>query len=169
MNPAATQSSNQPAAPIGAGERQKYYLHPGGLFVSRECCAVSTILGSCVSVCLWDPAAKVGGLNHYLLPLFSGEGTASPRFGDIAIRELIEKLLALGGRKNRMQSKIFGGAHVLEAMQNRENHLGTKNVQVAQEMLENERIAVISHDVGGRRGRRPIFHPDEGGAWVREL
>jgi chemotaxis protein CheD len=169
MNPASNPLKNQMTMPIGGGERQKYYLHPGGLFVSRDNCAVTTILGSCVSVCLWDPETKIGGMNHYLLPNFFAEGVASPRFGDIAIKALIEKLLALGARKPQLRSKIFGGACVLEAFQNREDHLGIKNIRVARTLLEEEGIPLISHDVGGRRGRKLIFHTDDGAVWIREL
>lgn len=130
---------------------------------------MTTILGSCVSVCLWDPERKIGGINHYLLPNFSATGVASPRFGDIAIKELIEKLLALGARKLRLRSKIFGGACVLAAFQDRQDHLGGKNIRVARTRLEEEGIPLISHDVGGRRGRKLIFHTDDGAVWVREL
>jgi len=151
------------------GGRSRIYLHPGQLFASAERSAVSTILGSCVAVCLWDPILKIGGINHYLLPLWTGQGTVSPRFGDVAVQELLDKLLQLGGRKSRLQAKIFGGACVIEAFRNRENHLGMNNVQTAEELLEKEGIPLVGHDVGGCRGRKLIFHTDNGTAWVKQL
>ena len=151
------------------GGRSRIYLHPGELFVSAERSAVSTILGSCVAVCLWDPIAKIGGINHYLLPLWTGQGTVSPRFGNVAVQELVNKLLELGSQKSRLQAKLFGGACVIEAFRERESHLGTKNVQTAEELLEQEGIPLVGRDVGGRRGRKLIFHTDNGIAWVRQL
>lgn len=151
------------------GGRSRIYLHPGELFASAEGAAVSTILGSCVAVCLWDPISKIGGINHYLLPLWTGQGSYSPRFGDIASQELLRKLVALGGRQSRFQAKLFGGACVIEAFRERENHLGAKNVRTAEEFLEREGIPLVSHDVGGCKGRKVIFHTDDGTAWVKQL
>ncbi len=151
------------------GGRSRIYLHPGQLFASAERSAVSTILGSCVAVCLWDPISKIGGINHYLLPLWTGQGTSSPRFGDVAVRDLLNKLLKLGSQKPRLQAKLFGGACVVEAFREGENHLGAKNVQAAEELLEKEGIPLVAHDVGGCRGRKLIFHTDNGTAWVKQL
>jgi len=153
----------------GNGGRSKIYLHPGQLHASAEGCAVSTILGSCVALCLWDPTARVGGINHFLLPIWVGEGQASARFGNVAVRNLIDKVLSLGGQKPRLRAKLFGGACVIEAFRERENHLGTKNVQVAEELLEQAGIPLVGRDVGGCRGRKLIFHTDNGTAWVRQL
>jgi len=151
------------------GGRSRIYLHPGELFASAQRSAVSTILGSCVAVCLWDPIAKIGGINHYLLPLWTGQGAVSSRFGDIAVQALLNKLLELGGQKSRLQAKLFGGACVIDAFRERESHLGTKNVQTAEALLEREGIPLVGHDVGGCKGRKLIFHTDNGTAWVRQL
>jgi len=149
--------------------RAKYYLHPGQLFVSKENHEVTTILGSCVAVCLWDVGAKIGGINHYLLPSFAGDVVASPRFGDISIRELLSTLIAIGCDRSRFQAKLFGGACVLEAFRARKNHLGTQNVRIARELLAAEAISVVGEDVGGDRGRKLIFATGDGSAWVKEL
>ena len=151
------------------GGRSRIYLHPGDLFASAQRSAVSTILGSCVAVCLWDPIAKIGGINHYLLPLWTGQGAVSPRFGNVAVQALLDKVLELGGQKSRLQAKLFGGACVIDAFRGRENHLGTKNVQTAEALLEREGIPLVGHDVGGCKGRKLIFHTDDGTAWVRQL
>ena len=149
--------------------RAKYYLHPGQLFVSKENHEVTTILGSCVAVCLWDASAKIGGINHYLLPSFVGDGVASPRFGDISIRELLSTLLASGCDRRRFQAKLFGGACVLEAFRARKNHLGSQNVRTARQLLAAEAIPVVGEDVGGDRGRKLIFTTGDGSAWVKAL
>lgn len=150
-------------------ERVKVYLLPGQLFASPEPCAVTTILGSCVAVCVWDRVLRIGGINHYLLPFWVGNGLASPRFGNVAVQRLIEKLLALGCQKQHLQAKLFGGACVIEAFHNRDNHLGMKNIQVARKVLETQGVPVIGEDVGGRQGRKLIFHTDEGTALVKLL
>ena len=159
-----------PSAPASdKGERATAYLHPGQLFASAESYAVTTILGSCVAVCLWDPATRIGGINHFMLPSFSGEGVASPRFGDIAIKELLDQLAQLGSQKHNLLAKMFGGACVLEAFRNRQHHLGMKNIDIARALLEAESIPLVGHDVGGQRGRKLIFHTDDGAAWVKSL
>ena len=159
--------SGATAQAIGT-QRINYYLHPGQIFVSTESHAVTTILGSCVSVCLWDPISDIGGLNHFLLPFDVG-GQASGRFGNLAMRELIERLLSIGAEQNRLQAKLFGGACVLEAFRHRANHLGSQNVEVARGMLAALNVPIIGEDVEGRNGRKLIFHTDTGSAWIKLL
>jgi chemotaxis protein CheD len=86
-----------------------------------------------------------------------------------AVQELLNKLLELGSQKSRLQAKLFGGACVIDAFRGRENHLGTKNIQTAEELLERAGIPLVAHDVGGCKGRKVIFHTDDGTAWVRQL
>ena len=166
-NPISDRMRSSPAG--GASDRAAAYLHPGQLFVSADSYAVTTILGSCVAVCLWDPVTRIGGINHFLLPTFSGQGIASPRFGNIAIKDLLDQLAALGSQKHNLLAKMFGGACVLEAFRQRQNHLGMQNVEVARELLESESIPLVGHDVGGQRGRKVVFHTDDGAAWVKSL
>jgi len=147
--------------------RSAVYLHPGQVFVSPDPVVVTTILGSCVAVCVFDPVRRVGGTNHYLLPHWVGNGVSSARFGNVAVRSLIEKMLALGVQKQNLQAKVFGGACVIDAFHGRGNHLGTKNSELAREALRQEGIPVVADDVGGRRGRKVIFHTDTGVALVR--
>ncbi len=154
----------QQASPNGS-----VYLHPGQIFATSDPCAIMTIVGSCVAVCLWDPVLKVGGMNHYLLPHGADNGLGSPRFGNVAMRTLIDRLLALGSDKRNLQAKVFGGACVIEAMRRSEHHLGAKNVQVAHKLLEDAGISVVGDDTGGRQGRKLIFHVADGTAWIKRL
>jgi chemotaxis protein CheD len=170
MNSADNSISPAAAAPQPAeNHRNNFYLHPGQLFAARERHAVTTILGSCVAVCIWEPPSKIGGINHFLLPVHGGDGPVSARFGDLAIGALIERLLALGCRGRNLRAKIFGGACVLKAFEVRENHLGQRNVAVAEECLRTAGIPLIDRDVGGKRGRKLIFQTDDGAAWVKRL
>ncbi len=147
--------------------RMAVYLHPGQVFVSPSPAAITTILGSCVPICVFDPVLRVGGTNHYLLPYWVGNGLSSPRFGNVAVQHLVEKLLGLGSRKGDLQAKVFGGACVIDAFLGRGEHLGTKNVELGLKVLRQEGIPVVAEDVGGRRGRKVIFHTDSGVALVR--
>jgi chemotaxis protein CheD len=149
--------------------RTKLYLHPGQLIAVAQPSAVTTVLGSCVSLCLWDPVRRIGGINHYLLPFWVGDDIASSRFGTVAIDNLIEKVLALGARKSRLRAKLFGGACVIEAFRERQDHIGIVNARLAENMLRQQEIPVVERDVAGRRGRKLIFHTDDGTAWVKYL
>jgi chemotaxis protein CheD len=151
------------------GARARVYLHPGQLFVAAQPSAITTILGSCVSLCLWDPLLKIGGMNHYLLPFWVGDDIASPRFGTIAIETLIKKVLALGAHKDRLRAKLFGGACVIEAFREREDHIGTINARLAENMLRLQCIPVVEQDLTGRRGRKLVFNTDDGTSSVKYL
>ena len=148
--------------------RRTVHLLPGRVFASAEPISVVTILGSCVAVCLFDPAAKVGGMNHYLLPL-SVQRERSPRFGNVALALLLDQVLERGARKGSLRAKVFGGAGVLDGFQQGGRSLGRDNVELALRTLEAEGIPVLDGDVGGRRGRRLVFHVDDGSAWVKPL
>lgn len=161
--------AGRPPSVMDRGSRLNVYLHPGQCYVSSDPAAVTTILGSCVSVCLWDPALSIGGMNHYLLPYWAGGSSASFRYGNVAVQCLIENLLTLGCARERLVAKLFGGGCVIDAFNEGENHLGTKNVRVARTLLGEAGIRVAGEDVGGRHGRKLIFQTDDGVAWVKSL
>jgi chemotaxis protein CheD len=151
------------------GARSRIYLHPGHLFASTQPSTVTTILGSCVSLCLWDPLVLIGGTNHYVLPFSVAGDIASPRFGTVAIEALIKKVISLGGTKNRLQAKLFGGACVIEAFREKADHIGMCNAQIAESNLRALGIPVVEQDLGGCRGRKLIFNTDNGESWVKYL
>ncbi len=145
-----------------------HFLHSGMIFAHRERYQVTTILGSCVSVCLWEPRLKMGGMNHYLLPLWNGEGLSSPKYGNIAIAKLIQLVLELGAKKNRLQAKVFGGASTIVSSRGLLN-VGDRNIMLALETLEKEKIPVISSDVGGYYGRKIIFDTKTGSVLLKAI
>jgi len=138
-----------------------HYLLPGNIFAHREAHIVTTVLGSCVSVCLWDPINKVGGINHFLLPFWNGEGLASPKYGNIAISKLIGKMQELGCDKRRLKAKVFGGSEMFK-MTNALMNIGERNIVLAQDALNRENIPIIASDVGGKTGRRILYDTSEG-------
>lgn len=148
--------------------RATAYLHPGQIVICGQPTAVTTILGSCVSVCLYDERRGIAGVNHFLLPYWTGGAQPAGRFGAEAMRQLLSGVVALGARTADLRAKVFGGACVLDAFNGADGeHLGTRNVQVALEALRVERIPVLAADTGGRRGRRLLFTTDDGAALVR--
>ncbi len=142
------------------------YLYPGQLFTSPEPSVVMTILGSCVAVCLWDPKAGVGGVSHYLLSKGIGTGISAHRYGNLAIPELIRRILAFGARSNALQAKIFGGACLnLDGV----NRLSAENIELARAYLAEAQIAIVAEDVGGSQGRKLVFRIPDGDAWVKAV
>jgi chemotaxis protein CheD len=151
----------------GHGGRIQVYLHAGQLHAAPAPAAITTILGSCISVCLFDAASGVGGMNHFLLP-HHVERERSARFGSVAIPQLVDELVRAGARRGALSAKVFGGASVIHAFRGSRN-LGEENARLAIEILEQARIPVLESDVGGVRGRKLVFHSDDGSAWVRTL
>ncbi len=145
-----------------------YFLHPGGLFVKNTEYVVRTVLGSCVSVCLWDPVLQAGGINHYMLALWNGEGLPSPRYGNIAIPKLIENMLKLGCKRQNLQAKIFGGAAVIGNSTGVLN-IGTRNIELADDILKDEKIPIIGRDVDGNSGRKILFNTRTGRVLLKKL
>lgn len=147
------------------GTIAKHYLYPSALFASKEPTVVSTVLGTCVAVCLFDPMTKIGGINHYMLPLWNGEELASPKYGNIAIEKLILTVLKYGASKKHLQAKVFGGKteHDGKAQFYR---IGERNIEIATSMLGQERIPIVAHSVGGGYGKKLEFHTATGDVYV---
>ena len=148
-----------------------HYLLPGNLFVNDNPYVVTTILGSCVAVALIDPVTKVGGINHYMMPFWGGDGLPTPKYGNIAIGKLLEKVLSYGAVRSRLKAKIFGGASLywVDGKKNSSIDIGGKNILFAERSLAEEGIPIISSDTGGNRGRRILFFTDTGVVRVRML
>lgn len=138
-----------------------YYLYPAGLFVSKEPAIVSTVLGSCVSVCLYDSVLKFGGMNHFMLPLWNGQGLASPKYGNIAITKLIEKMIELGSVKKNLVAKVFGGGEIIQTKIKQFN-IGERNIILAKELLAQENIPILKMSVGDLLGRKIIYYTNTG-------
>lgn len=132
----------------------------GGCVVSDDPnVVITTTLGSCVAACLYDPVAKIGGMNHFLLPdAASDRLSASSRYGSAAMEQLINRLLAATGRRDRLRAKVFGGASVNTIR----SGVGERNVEFVMEYLATEGIPTLSWDVGGGAARAVRFYPTSG-------
>lgn len=154
------------SAHSGDDAPQRHYLYPGTLFVHARPHLVTTVLGSCVSVCLWDPVTRVGGINHYLLPLWNGEGLPTPKYGNIAIAKLIEKVQAISRHPDRIVAKVFGGSSMWEKAEGL-LAIGQRNIELAHDLLEQHRIQIAASDLGGSQGRKIIFNTADGTVLMR--
>lgn len=104
---------------------------------------------------------RMSGINHYMLPLWNGEGLATPKFGNIAIEKLVAKMLAMGCRRESLAAKVFGGANLMGSG-NEVFLIGDRNVSLAVQMLEEYGIPIVASDVGGRSGRKIILQSETG-------
>ncbi|MFN3890853.1 MAG: chemotaxis protein CheD [Beijerinckiaceae bacterium] len=118
----------------------------------------STILGSCVAACITDPNARIGGMNHFLLPGASVGGQDDERYGVHLMELLINGLMSNGAKRDRLEAKLFGGATMLAGL----GDIGERNALFARKFLEYEGIKIVNSDLGGSRGRRIQFWPTTG-------
>lgn len=143
--------------------KQIYIIHPGEYFASADPIIISTVLGSCVGVALYDSRSRVGGLNHFMLPgsLDSQSFMTSEtgKYGMFAMELLINELIKMGARKERLRAKVFGGGHVLQNDVGQDGGVPQSNIRFAFEYLDTESIPVETSDVGGTVGRKIFLDP----------
>lgn len=178
LNPPPKHGSPAPKALLSGkshdpASSNAHFLHVGQVFVSAEAQSIALILGSCVGVCIWDPVNGIGGAVHYLLPSWDEKNLPSPRYGNVAVSVLLQKLLETGADRRQLRAKVFGGGCLFDSLRepssNKEQHLGSRNVEIALEMLAKAQIPVVSTEVGADRGQRIIFRTDTGDALVKTL
>lgn len=137
------------------------FIHVGQIHVDVGPASISTVLGSCIGVCLYDKYSKIGGMNHYLLPFWNGNGLQTPKYGNISIPRLIENMIELGANPKTIEAKIFGGASMnISASSNM--LIGEKNILVAREILKEFKIPIVASDVGGQNGRKIQLNLEHG-------
>jgi len=146
-------------------------VHQGDCLVSGDTeLTFSTVLGSCISACVRDRVANVGGMNHFLLAEQSGSAKdrygASARYGAFAMEQLINKVLSKGtGRKQNLEIKVFGGGKINAAL----DDVGAKNIEFVRSFLADEGYTLDGSDMGGMFARRVLFKPASGRAFVKRL
>jgi chemotaxis protein CheD len=146
-------------------------VHQGDCLVSNDASVTfSTVLGSCVSACIRDVRAGIGGMNHFLLAEQSGSARdrygASARYGAYAMERLINAVLTRGtGNKANLELKVFGGGLINAAL----TDIGGKNVEFVREFLANEGYVLAGEDLGGTFARRVLFKPSSGRVFVKRL
>jgi chemotaxis protein CheD len=168
------------AAPRKPGEASFFYydahfkndavkILPGEYFVYDEDMLIMTTLGSCIAACLWDRHAKIGGMNHFMLPdgLGSGASGEHGRYGSYAMELLINELLKRGATRGTLEAKVFGGGAMISGMNT--INVGERNTTFVLDYLKTERIPVLSKDVLDVYPRKVCFLPASGKAMVKRL
>ena len=141
---------------------------PGQYHATPDDVVIVTVLGSCVSACLWDPVRRIGGMNHFMLPgAAGGAAVASATLGVYAMEVLINRMLKLGAERRRMVAKVFGGASVLEGMD--ALNVGTQNGTFVLEFLAEEGIPVVAQDLYDVCPRKGYFFATSGKVMVKRL
>lgn len=141
-------------------------VHAGDCFVTNRPDEVGvTVLGSCVSACIRDPERGIGGMNHFLLPNISTDGSASMRSGAYAMEKLINEILKRGGNRSVLEVKVFGGGNVIKSSA----MVGTKNADFVRRYLETEGFHIATEDLGGTLPRKIRYYPETGKVMVRKM
>jgi len=162
----ATDWSAIPAREI---ERMSSNIPPGGWLVERER-PMCTLLGSCVAVCLFDPVAQLGGMNHFMLQTMkrgSHDDVDSVLSGDYAMEVLMNGLLGRGAQRARIRAKAFGAGTIISSLA--ATGIGTRNAEFAREWLEREKVPLVASDFLGPWSRKILFVPANGDAYCRRM
>jgi chemotaxis protein CheD len=144
-------------------------IFPGELYVSNKNEIITTVLGSCISVCLYDKNNRIGGMNHFMLPINKASTsdyltsnfnpnfyTDELRYGTISMEVLVSEIQKMGGERKNLRAKYFGGGKVLKTFSDVLD-IGKKNIEFVESYIKKEGIPVDSNDVGGKVGRKLFF------------
>jgi chemotaxis protein CheD len=148
-------------------------LLPGDYYVTCEDEVLDTVLGSCVSACIRNSRLRIGGMNHFMLPRPSGEGSdnwdnvagRATRYGTASMEQLINRILAAGGTRADLEVKVFGGGRVLASL----TDIGNHNVSFVRDFLRQEGLRIVAEDVGDTCPRHVQYFPLTGRVRVRHL
>ncbi|RIX41163.1 MAG: chemotaxis protein CheD [Rhodocyclales bacterium GT-UBC] len=152
-------------------ERLACNIKPGEWAIENQR-PISTLLGSCVAVCLFDSALSLGGMNHFMLPRMSRSTHASEDIllaGDACMEALLNALLQHGAAKHRIKAKAFGGGAVIDANLPKTLSVGQRNADFARDWLDRENIPLIACDFLGPWSRKVLFVPNNGDAYCKRM
>lgn len=144
---------------------------PGEFYVTQQQERIETVLGSCIAACVHDPVARIGGMNHFMLPMDKSssnrnlELSDANRYGNYAMENMVNSLLRHGAKRERLEFKVFGGGRIMSSMTN----IGWYNIGFVFDYIYTEGFKVISQDIGDVFPRKVIFYPTDGRARVRRL
>lgn len=147
------------------------YLQPGEYHVGDANCRIRTLLGSCVSITLWEPQRRIGAMSHFLLA--SRHGATSEldgRYADEALALMFRELIELKVKPSACRAKVFGGGNMFPDFTRKDaDHVGQKNGEAARALLEAHRIPIISECLFGVGHRQIIFEVKTGDVWSRQV
>lgn len=149
-------------------------LLPGEYYVTKDDELITTVLGSCISACVRDPIAGIGGMNHFMLPESSEQRLQSgaeavvgnaTRYGNYAMEHLINTILSQGGKRKNLEVKLFGGGKIIPSM----SDVGLKNISFIMEYVDAEGLNLLGHDLGDIYPRKVNFYPKTGRARMKKI
>ena len=154
-------------------KRQTVKILPGEYYVGNGKEMIVTVLGSCISACIQDKVTKIGGMNHFMLPMDKGynreqsaaDDTKAARYGNVAMERLINDIMKLGGDRKNMRAKVFGGGRIT----NTQTDIGASNISFVREYLNMENIQILSEDVGDVYPRKVYFIPETNDVYVKKI
>ena len=149
------------AGGVAIEQANNFYLYPGYIFVSQEPHFIHTVLGSCVSVCLWDSVNLFGGMNHYIYGKCNGN-ERNGRYGEVSLPHMLQLMLDMGSKKANLKAHLIGGARNAQL----NSFVGDENIAIAEKWLKKNRIPIMVKDVGGEFGRKVVFHNKSGEVYI---
>lgn len=155
-------------------QRNTIKLLPGDFDVVSGAEMLVTVLGSCVAACIRDTKSGIGGMNHFLLPSMAvNKGrhwddydSAATRYGDLAMEYLINKIVQLGGQRENLEAKVFGGARMFKTSF---SDIGLQNIEFVNDYLKTERIRVVSSNTGSTFARKIYYIPSTGDVYLKRI
>ncbi|WP_022668037.1 chemotaxis protein CheD [Desulfospira joergensenii] len=132
-----------------------YFLKPGYIYLPEKPTVISTVLGSSVSVSLFDRSMKSGGMSHFLFPFSKHPEKTTALYGNIAVATLVRMMLENGSNRSDLEAQIFGGAYNPNLC---DRDIGRDNLRTARNILKRKGVKIVSQDVGGERGRKIVFN-----------
>ena len=171
--PTTFENAQRPAKPVLYTDRvfnaTAAKIGPGEYYVTQRDMMIVTVLGSCVSACLRDPTTQIGGMNHFMLPEQGGSPdsplSGSARYGAYAMELLINHLISMGARRDKLEAKLFGAGRVVEGL----SDIGKRNAHFAQDYLRREKIPVLAEDMCNPHASKIYFFPHTGKVLVKRL
>jgi len=151
------------------------FLKPGEMVLSEEPLIVTTLLGSCVAVTMFSPRHRMGAICHALLPscrkdLPCSHGQSdSGKYVECAIQLMLERFAVHGVAKSEIEAKLFGGSDMFDTSEGRTASVGRQNLEMALRLLEDQPVRLVTQDLGGKRGRKIIFHTHTGEVFLKRL
>lgn len=136
---------------------EHYFLQPGFIVVPDEGQSISAVIGSGVSLCLYDRKNKFGGMNLFQFPFINKKGKTTPIYGNVACVTLVRMMEAWGASTRHLEAQLFGGARYPGSL---DRDIGKENVRTARKILCKYAISLVSEDVGGEKGRKIVFNTD---------
>jgi chemotaxis protein CheD len=158
--------ANAPVAGIN-----EVFLHPGDFYFGGPETRIVTLLGSCVSITVWSPRLRVGGMCHFMLPsrgVIPEGASYDGRFGDEAMLLLMKKIWNLGVDPHEFEAKVFGGANMFQLQcQKNEMNVGDRNIEMALTLLQRYEIPIKAKHLGGDGHRKLMLDVWSGDVWLK--